>query len=47
MEQSRAYAHYINSDVSNFIIFTENWCSHRCATDDLVDACEQEHPGGY
>ena len=35
-------SHYRNSGVTSFIIFTENWCSHGCAIDGLVDACEQD-----
>ena len=47
MEQFRAYAHYRNSGVTNLIIFTENWCSHGCATDGPAGTHEQEHPDGY
>ena len=36
-----------NSGVTNFIIVTENWCSHGCITDRLVDAHEQKHPDGW
>ena len=40
-------SHYRNSGVTRFIIFTEIWCSHGCATDGIIDAHEQEHPDRY
>ena len=38
---------YGKSGATCFINSPEYWCSHGCATDRLVDECEQEHPNGY